>query len=256
MGEPTRLDRFHTAVQLAGFHYIACLKAQPTKADHELTFGKSTYVFMSIAGQDDQYLHWEFQNWAATSVLRDLLEHFSVFLMEVYRDAVAANASHPFSRTVDDFERAGIETQLAMMSDNFSISPDWVSRLTGFNRARNSLAHRGGVVGAKDLTHGGELVLRWLTSSAVVNDGPITPTVEAQGPMSHLIRGQHISGEKAATMSVLDRERRFKVGEHLRLLPDELLEISQTFHIAAAALNAVVEAPPLSKQKSAPASTP
>lgn len=256
MGEPSRLDRFHTAVQLAGFHYIACLKARPTKADHELTFGKSTYVFMSIASQEDRYLHWEFQNWAATSVLRDLLEHFSVFLMEVYKDAATANPNHPFTRTVDQFERVGIEAQLATLIDSFSISSDWVSRLTGFNRARNCLAHRNGLVGAKDLTNDVELVVRWLTSSAVVNDGPITPLVEAQGPMSHLIRGQHISGEKAVTISVLDRERRFKEGEQLRLLPDELLEICQTFHLAAVALNAVVDARPLSAQQKTPARTP
>ena len=254
MGDPTRLDRFHTAVQLAGFHYIACLKARPTKADHELTSGKSTYVFMSIAEQEDRYLHWEFQNWAATSVLRDLLEHFSVFLMEVYQDAVVANPTHPFTKTVDQFERLGIEAQLATLIGSFSISSDWVSRLTGFNRARNCLAHRGGVVGAKDLTDGSELVVRWLASSAMVNEGPITPTVEAQGPMSHLIRGQHISGEKAATISVMDRERRFKVGDRLQLLPDELLEICQTFHLASVALNSVVDASPLSQQQEAPAS--
>lgn len=247
MREPTRLDRFHSAVQLAGFHYIASLKARPTKADHEITLGKSTYVFMSIAEQEDRYLHWEFQNWAATSVLRDLLEHFSVFLMEVYNDAVQANPTHLFTRTVDQFERLGIEAQLSALMDNFSVSPDWVSRLVGFNRARNCLAHRGGLVSAKDFTNGSELVVRWLTSSATVNDDPITPTVEAQGPMSHLIQGKHISGEKAATISVLDRERRFKEGERLALLPDELLEICQTFHVAAAALNAIVDARPLSK---------
>src|SRR4051794_39020192 len=93
----SRLNKMHSAVQLAGFHYIACLKASPTNADHKLTFGKSTFDFMSIASADSQQLHVEFQGWAASSVLRDLVEHFSIFLMEVYRDTVTVNTQASYT---------------------------------------------------------------------------------------------------------------------------------------------------------------
>lgn len=238
MSKHNRLDRMQRAVQLAGFHYIACLKARPSNADHKLTFGKSTYDFMAIAAADSQELHSEFQGWAATSVLRDLVENFSIFLMEVYRDAVASAPSKSYTETPDRFERMGVEDQLATLSANFSIDTAWTSRLTGYNRARNCLAHRAGIVAAKDATDGDELVVRWLTGKVTLTGAPAVQEIEAQGPMSHLIRGQHVEGG-GATMEVLDRERRFKIGTSLHLMPDELLEICQTIHIAAAAFDGI-----------------
>jgi hypothetical protein len=48
---PTPLDKMQSAIQLAGFHYIVCLKALPTNADHRLTIEKMEYVFAErIAG--------------------------------------------------------------------------------------------------------------------------------------------------------------------------------------------------------------
>lgn len=239
-GKVSRLDRMHSAIQLAGFHYITCLKATPTSADHQLTVEKSTFVFASIERADSRVLHGEFQAWASSSVLRDLLEHFSNFLTETYCAASERDPGGRFSTTPERFERMGLEGQLAILSRDFSIDPAWPERLTAYNRARNCLAHRSGIVGVKDVTNEQELVVRWLTAKFATHDGPVVSPIAAEGPFSHLIRAQHIDG-KGATFQVNDRERRFKIGSALRFKPDELLEIYQTIHLAAVAYDGLVK---------------
>lgn len=230
------LDKMQSAIQLAAFHYIACLKAIPTNADHKLIIGDAEYHFDGIRTADNRELHINFQSWAAVSVLRDLIESFSIFLMEIYGRALENNPDGYFSSTSAQFERRGIEGQLSILTKDFQIDLAWISRLTGYNRARNCLAHRAGTVGAPDVTNGNELVVRWLVARATHHDGVVTPTIEAQGPMGSLIRGKHIEGS-AVHLSVLDREKRVAVGKMVHFLPDEVLEICQTFQWAAAAFN-------------------
>lgn len=234
----TPLDKMQSAIQLAGFHYIVCLKALPTNADHWLTIEKMEYVFDAIRKTDSRTLHAEFQRWAAVVVLRDLIESFSVFLVEVYGDAIRAKSDAAYSVTVDQFERKGIEDQLGILSSNFAIDEAWITRLIGYNRARNCLAHRQGIVGARDATDGSELVVRWLVSKIELTNGPVTPFIEAIGPMSSLVRAQHIHGG-AVHLEVQDKEKRTGVGSILHFLPTDILEICQTFQVAAAAFGAL-----------------
>ena len=234
----TPLDKMQSAIQLAGFHYIVCLKALPTNADHRLAIEKMEYVFDAIRRTDSRALYAEFQRWAAVVVLRDLIESFSVFLMEVYGDAVRANPDATYSVTVDQFERKGIEDQLGILSNKFAIDEAWITRLVGYNRARNCLAHRQGIVGSRDATDDRELVVRWLVSKTELTSGLVTPFVEAIGPMNSLIRAQHIHGG-AVRLEVQDEEKRISVGSILHFLPTDILEICQTFHMAAAAFSAL-----------------
>ena len=234
---PTPLDKMKSAIQLAGFHYIVCLKAVPTNADHQFTIEKMEYSFDAIRRTDSRTLRVEFHRWAAMVVLRDLIESFSVFLMEVYRDTMQANPAAAYSATPAQFERMGIEDQLGVLSNDFAIDAAWTSRLIGYNKARNCLAHRKGIVGPRDATDGNELVVRWLVSKIELTNGSVTPFVEAVGPMNSLIRGQHIHG-KSARLEVHDKEKRIAVGSYLSFLPVDILQICQTFHLAAAAFSA------------------
>lgn len=230
------LDNMQSAIQLAGFHYIACLKAHPTNADHRLKIEDAEYVFDAIGRSDSTALHVEFQRWAAMSVLRDLVENFSTYLMEVYGSAARAHPERTFSLTLAQFERKGIEEQLATLSKDFVVDAAWVSRLVGYNKARNCLAHRQGVVGSADTTDGSYLVVRWLVSRVMLKSGPITPAVEVAGPMGSLVRAQHVQGE-AARVEIRDKEKRTAIGSVLTFLPADILEICQTFQLAAAAFS-------------------
>lgn len=228
---PTPLDRMRSAIQPAGFHYIVCLRARPTSADHRLTIDeKMGYVFDAIR----RVLHADFQRWAATVVLRDLIENFSVSLMEVYRNANQANPGANYFVTLDQFECEGIEDQLGVLLNDFSIDAAWTSMLIGYNRARNCLAHRQGIVGSRDTTDGNDLVVRWLVSKTELTSGRATPFVEGIGPMSSLIRAQHIQGG-AVRLEVHEKEMRIAVGSALKFPPTGTSDICLTFQMAAGA---------------------
>jgi hypothetical protein len=226
---PTALDRMHSAVQLAGFHYIACMKARPTNDDHHLTIGSSQYVFNSIANTPSNVLHSEFQRWAARVVLRDLIESFSLYLIELYQTSVSSSKASDAPMTAERFERRGLEDQLSAFANHFDVDEQWTTRLVAFNRARNCLAHRQGLVGDRDVTEGKYLVVRWLKA-----DVSLTPGNGDSGPMAELIRGQLLAGQHAS-FSIEDKEKHFIAGSAITLDPDDVLEICQTFQIAAAA---------------------
>lgn len=235
----TPLDRMQRAIQLAAFHYIACLKATPTNADYCLAFERNQYIFESIRRSDSRALHVEFQKWAAVTVLRDLIEEFSIFLMESYGNVIRNKKDASFQKELIQFERRGIEDQLDIISKNFDIDRKWIDRLIGYNRARNCLAHRRGIVGARDVTDGNELVVRWLVSKAEIISEPATPFVEAVGPMSSLIRGQQTHGEKGVRLEVSDKEKRIPIGSRLEFLPTDILEICMTFQTVSALFNSL-----------------
>jgi len=233
-------QRIQNAIQLAGFHYIVCLKAVPTNADYWISIEKKRYSFESIRTADSTELHGEFQRWAAKTVLRDLIEDFSFFLTEVYRNAIRAPLNVPYSATFEQFERKGIEDQLAILSADFPIDAAWISRLTGYNRARNCLAHRQGIVGPRDVTDGNDLVVRWLVAKAEASSEPVKSTVEAIGPMRALVEAYHVHGG-AVRFEVDDKERRISSGAMLNFFPEEILEICLTFQMAAAAFSGLYQ---------------
>lgn len=228
-GSPTALDRMQSAVQLAAFHYIACMKARPSNDDHQVTIGSSNYAFNNIAATPSNILHLDFQQWAVRVVLRDLIENFSLYLIELYRASVLAGTRGSAPISADQFERRGLEDQLTAFAAHFGVDEAWIARLVGFNRARNCLAHRQGLVSERDITEGRSLVVRWLAASA-----SLMPAKADMSAMDNLIQGRQISGQPAF-LSIRDKEKCFEVGSFLHLAPDDFLEICQTFHLAAAA---------------------
>ncbi|WP_416407903.1 hypothetical protein [Agrobacterium rosae] len=232
----TARDRMQSAIQLAAFRYIVCLKATPTNADHRLTIDNTVYVFDAIARTDSVRLHADFQRWASTVVIRDLIESFSIFLMEVYQDSIHANPMANYSATSEQFERQGLEGQLEILRKDFSIDSEWMSRLIGFNRARNCLAHRQGIVGPRDVTDGSYLVVRWLASRAKINEMSVEPIIDIDGPTSALIQAKLTHGSSFGIV-IDDREKRIAVGSVLSFHPADILEICQTFQMVTAAFS-------------------
>lgn len=231
-GATTALGRLQSAIQLAGFHYIVCLKARPTSADHRLKFERTEFSFKSISETENNTLHFEFQRWAAAAVLRDLMESFSIFLAEVYEGIIQANPKVTYSVSFAKFERCGIEEQLDILSQNFGIDQRWVTTLVGFNRMRNCLAHRQGKVGVRDCTDGDDLVVSWLVSNITLTDGPEKGWVEDDGYMSGLMAAKKSFGA-AAEFKTQIKEKRFELGSILNFHPQDIFEICGTIHQAS-----------------------
>lgn len=233
------LDKMQSDIQLAAFRYIACLKATPTNKDFQIEFEDTIFSFDSIRGIETPRLHADFQRWASISTLRDLVENFSIFLALTFREVVSENSGFAYSCTIEAFERRGIEDQLKTLAFDFGVEDAWVSRLVGFNRARNCLAHRDGIVGLRDLTNGKELCVRWLTSKTFISSNNPSQTVQVDGPMGHLLAAQHLSGGKIANFGFFDKERLVALGRPLRFEPRDIMEICQTFQLAAAAFSCI-----------------
>ncbi|NIK88335.1 hypothetical protein FHS83_001653 [Rhizomicrobium palustre] len=236
---PNPVGKMQSEIQLAGFHYIVCMKTRPTNADCKLSLENVEYSFENISEQKNDTLHAEFQRWASSCVLRDLIESFSIFLMELYREALKIKPSRRYSTTLEKFERMGIEDQLDVISTDFQIDPRWAVRLAGYNKARNSLAHRQGIVGARDVTDGNELVIRWLVAKFELIEGQ-AQSVVINSPMKGLVQAQHIEGAPAR-VEINDKEKRIPVGSAIHFSPADILEVCQTLQLATAAYGLILE---------------
>jgi hypothetical protein len=129
----------------------------------------------------------------------------------------------------------GLTEQLEVFASKFGVDAAWVSRLSGYNKARNCLAHRNGLVGDVDFTQGeGSLVIRWMESKVAR-----AADHELPHDMAHLARFILTSGEPSYRGQLQDKERRFSAGQSVDLRPEELLQICATFQMATAALKVI-----------------
>lgn len=236
MLDRTSLDKLHSAVQLAAFHYIVCLKAEPNNEDNSLKIGNRQFIFQNIKETEERLLHVDFQRWATASVLRDLIESFSIFLFDVYRRVAQVNPRDICSTSSCKFESLGIEDQLTIFSRDFAIDPRWIDTFVGYNKLRNCLAHRQGKVAERDCQDGKSLMVKWIAIDARFSDSIVdTPKSEDNGFMKHLIVSQPI-GENTVAFSTQMKQKHFALGSVLNFHPEEIFEILYTFQLGASAL--------------------
>jgi hypothetical protein len=231
------LHKMQNAVQLAGFHYITCLRAKTGSENSQLEIQGTPYVFEGIRQADSSQLHREFQEWAARAVLRDLIESFSIFLTEVYEIAELGSAT--MSPSAVKFERLGIEEQADKIKLDFNIDGNWLFMFKGFNRARNCMAHRQGIVGAVDANAGEDLVVSWLTQNGSVRDGLVTQFSRPTGQFSELIRFQQTGAQHTINIQVERTEKRIPIGSALVFEPLDILNICITFQTLASVFGRV-----------------
>jgi hypothetical protein len=232
------LHKMNSAIQMAAYHYITSVKAKAGNENCELTVESNNYSFENIRRHDNKTLIWEYQCWVARCVLRDLVESFSIFMVDVYRTALA-NSSGGMSTSIVEFEKMGVERQSQVFKNDFNIDNRWLVMFDGFNRARNCLAHRQGVVSSKDASENGALVMTWLKINWLVAERAPTEFVEASGPYRGLIQGRQETGSFAVDIQVESVEKRVAIGTILVFGPDEILQICMTFQTLASVFSRV-----------------
>lgn len=94
----------------------------------------------------------------------------------------------------------------------------WAPELTSFQKVRNCLEHRGGIVGVQDIGDSGALVLSlpYLKAELVGLDGSRLP----------LRTGMPLNNASAMHFSVAVRQHTFKLGESLVVEPKQIGEIA------------------------------
>lgn len=220
----TALQIFQNQVQLAAFHYIVCMKTKPSSQDHEITYANKAYAFEGIQKADNDELHWEFQQWTTHVVIRDILEHFSIFLLNFYLAAKENRGEKLTEREIQRFEFLGIEDQLKTIYEEFEVDKRWIDRVVAFNRVRNCLSHRNGVVSDRDITKNGRLIIHWLEMENVPEENNPDGIYEAKGEMQGLIKIAK-KGQLNIGAEIVYKQKHFVIGEKISFLPNEYFQI-------------------------------
>lgn len=170
-----------------------------------------------------------FEEWVITSVLRDLVEAYAVFLDHVHRGCLLMGTSKGrISQQQAEswgpaFERKGLDQKLSLLRERFNISTEREHYFTGIKQARNCLAHRRGIVGIEDVDEKDHILrLQWwrmevFARTELGKEISLMPPIPEGGVM--LEEG----GDVCVRFSSNVRE--YKIGEVLRLSPNDISEI-------------------------------
>lgn len=174
----------------------------------------------------------EFSVWIIGGGLREILEHFGLFLDQVHSAALFIlhnrglnNLGDPEILRKNFHGRAGIGEKLRLIEERFSIVLPHTAYINSMYLARNCLTHRMGEVAAQDLKGKESLVVSWLAPDVFLRgevSGKITPYPELIGKVT--------TEESMVCMKIVERSREFKLGERLELTQQDLWEICFSFN--------------------------
>jgi len=161
----------------------------------------------------------EFVSWILGNGLRDLVEAFALFLDKIHAAGLSLSPSPEDAKKAKDFERLSLTGKVKILRDEFQIEGMYARHFESFVRARNALAHQGGVVSQRHCNDGDELVITWLgiDPSLLATDGnryeanKLSKGVEFVEPLQH----------KRPV-----RERRWTVGDRVTLTAVDIAEIT------------------------------
>lgn len=147
------------------------------------------FVPTALSDQEKSHIAEEFGIWIRANGMRDLLETFSVFMLEIY---TAVFHLHRITGTSgaramvmpSRFERRGIADQIQILATGIPVTDDDIHIVRSLNQARNCLAHRSGVVGDLDIdAETGFFTLEWNAFEAQLEEpnGNIIPEAEIIG---------------------------------------------------------------------------
>lgn len=180
-----------------------------------------------VSQEDVQAFKREFGTWVVGAALRDLIDHTSVFLDQVFevcwlfeQQRRRTKSSH-VNQERKQFLRKSASDKLRYLGHAFALNAPDGPYLDDLKNARNCLTHRRGVVGLQDCQDGAAMTLRWKGHDFL---GRLPDGRAERIPAGH--RGS-FSFSDAATLeiSVSERARVFTLGTLLKLEPHELAEM-------------------------------
>lgn len=181
-----------------------------------------------LSGQEKAHVSAEFAKWVKASGLRELMETFSVYLLQLYvvlfqllEQAGKLGALEKV--TPDKFERQGIGEQIETLAKAVTISQNDIRIIASLNQARNCYAHRLGRVGLQDIDKStGKLELIWRTVEVegVYVDGTVIKENE--------LYGRPLEKDTMISMRLATTTKEARIGDELVLTKSELKEICWT----------------------------
>jgi len=170
-----------------------------------------------------------FAHWIITNGLRELEQHFGLFLNEIYSVLLLVEAqsnqtafdSISYNRMVNDTNLGG---KLDRISNEFRLKTDFRDYLDSVAVARNVLGHNLGIVRARDCRGGPHFVLSWRGWDMVVGEHTVS------GPFPEPLQVEEAT---TVTVQIVERRREFGVGQLIEISAHDLSEICMNFFQAA-----------------------
>ncbi|MES0051726.1 MULTISPECIES: hypothetical protein [unclassified Mesorhizobium] len=173
----------------------------------------------------------EFARWVVAGGFRELAETFSVFLHDVYYAGLVLDREKitvgEHQKALSKFSRQGVSDQLVIASDLLKIDAPFSPTFETMNQARNCMAHRRGIVGAKDVDETESFTLKWRALALTLEDGQDLSLLLAAGTPVE------IKGGQALSVGMVDREKKFALGDQILLSRHDLQEFCLAVQIAA-----------------------
>jgi hypothetical protein len=178
----------------------------------------------------------EFATWVTGCGLRELLEHYAVFLDALHHNALfVLQAKGENSRVGDPVklqreftDRLGIADKLKALKKRFGIEPADSEAIGALYVARNCLTHDLGNVSPKRMNEGDAFVLRWRAINFLARGAESG----AEQFLVHLI-GNVTTEQTDVAMMWVERSRSFKSGDKLILSQQDLWEVCFFFNAVA-----------------------
>ncbi|MEQ8393494.1 MAG: hypothetical protein RIB30_21100 [Thalassospira sp.] len=145
----TRADLFMGIGLNASTHQPAISHNLTNNSGIHIQFTKET-----LTDDETKHVNEEFGKWIISNGLRELLETFSIFLLNLYIAVYLLadqKTKDSIKITPKKFEKLGISQQLIIISEIIEVNDDDLNIINSLNQLRNCYAHRNGRVGAKDL---------------------------------------------------------------------------------------------------------
>lgn len=169
----------------------------------------------------------DFEMWIILSGLRELVEHYAVFLDHIHHSALVITTRNAGVLTPkaqkqhSSFQYMGLEKKIEKLETEFGIASHKAKYLPSIAKARNCVAHRRGIVGESDVDAAHELTLEWWTMEVIA----VTPAGEEVNLTSIPAGGVLLQAGGEIKLKICDRKRKFHKGQVLELTPQDLAEI-------------------------------
>lgn len=168
----------------------------------------------------------EFRTWLISNALRELDAHFSLFLDNTCFAVRLSKLHGTRVRTDHVIKMITAETNAAkkygIVMNELGEDKPGASMLWSLSNARNCLTHNRGVVTDRYSNSSGSLSIKWLGIQGRLVQGehqiilpPIFDALQAPDP----------SKEAFVEIAMIEREKRFGIGQRIELTPNDLHEI-------------------------------
>jgi hypothetical protein len=172
----------------------------------------------------------EFADWITACGLRELLEHYALAADQVNTIGALVLFSQKKITALEGnriqqkfIKIPGLGKKLERLAHDYSIGPKHPEHIASLYRLRNCLAHGGGIVSPLYTNSGDQLVCKWLAMEVFAQDASGKEFVGRQMYGKYFPDGGEILGR------TVDREKRFRAGEKVKLTQQDLWEICDFF---------------------------